>query len=163
MHDEGCFPLVAIFDMDIVVSSMNIELGEVVSIFQLVHKVRYEGEGVCIAGGVFIEIPVVLAGTKFVIFLFNKKEGGGLQRVGRLNLPSSKVFLKEVLSGFLFIRGEQVDFAYLRHEGLIEVDLMIIQSGRGDMVSHFFREDLSKVSIFQQEGDLGFRLFSSDG
>ena len=72
MGDESCLPLVAVFDADIVVSPTNIEFGEVVSIFQLVHKVGDERKGVGIMSGVFIEISVVLARTKFAIFLFDK-------------------------------------------------------------------------------------------
>ena len=52
--DEGGFSLVTVFDTDIVVPPMNIELGEMSSVFQLVHEVGDEGEGVCITGGVFI-------------------------------------------------------------------------------------------------------------
>ena len=37
MDDESCLPLVTILNADIVVSPINIKLGEVVSIFQLVH------------------------------------------------------------------------------------------------------------------------------
>ena len=37
--DEGHLPLIAIFDADIVVSPTDIELGEVASVFQLVHEV----------------------------------------------------------------------------------------------------------------------------
>ena len=40
---------------------------------------------------------------------------------------------------------------------------MVIGSGRGDMVSCFFGEDLGKVGIFRREGDFGFHLFCSDG
>ena len=40
--DEGSLPLVAVLDSKIVVPPTNIELGEVASIFQLVHKVGDE-------------------------------------------------------------------------------------------------------------------------
>ena len=72
--DEGCFPLVAVFDADIVVSPTNIELSEVASIFQLVHEVRDEGKGVGVIGGVFIEVVVVLAGVELAILLLDKEE-----------------------------------------------------------------------------------------
>ena len=39
---------------------------------------------------------------------------------------------------------------------------MIIRSRWGDVVSCFFGEDLSEVSIFRWEGDLRFRLFCDD-
>ena len=40
---------------------------------------------------------------------------------------------------------------------------MIIWLGRENVVGRFFREDLSKVGIFQWEGDFGFRFFCSNG
>ena len=43
--DEGYFPLVTIFDVDIVIPPANIKLSEVASILQLVHEVRDEGKG----------------------------------------------------------------------------------------------------------------------
>ena len=86
--DEGRFPLVAIFDSDIVVPSMNIEFGEVMSILQLVNEVGNERKGVGIVGGVFVEVSIVLAGVEFAIFLLDKEEGGCLGGVGRTNLSS---------------------------------------------------------------------------
>ena len=62
-----------VFDMDIIVTLANIELGEVAGISQLVHEVRDDKEGVCVTGGVFVEVSVVLAGVKFSI-LFDKEE-----------------------------------------------------------------------------------------
>ena len=76
--DESCLSLMTIFDSDIVVSPTNVKLGEVASIFQLVHEVRDEGERVGIMSGVFIEVAVVLAGVEFAIFLLDKEEGGCL-------------------------------------------------------------------------------------
>ena len=80
-----------------------------------------------------------------------------------MNLSSVQVFLEEVLCSLLFVGGEGVYLAYLRREGLVEVDLMVVGMRRGDIVSGFFREDLGKVSIFWWECNFGFRLFSSDG
>ena len=87
--NEGCFPLVAILDADVVISPMNIEFGEVMSIFQLIHKVGNEGKRVSVAGSVFIEVLVILAGVEFTVFLLDKEEGGCLRRVGRTDLYSS--------------------------------------------------------------------------
>ena len=88
MGDEGRFPLVAILDMDVVISPMNIEFGEVVSVFQLVHEVRDERKGVGVTDGVFIEVSVVLAGVEFSVFLFDEEERGRLGGVRRTNLSS---------------------------------------------------------------------------
>ena len=79
MGDKGCFPLVTIFDLYVVVSPPNVEFGEDFGVLQLVYKVRDEGKGVSVANGVFIDIAVVLAGAESTIFLFDEKEGGGLR------------------------------------------------------------------------------------
>ena len=88
VHDESRLPLVIIFDADVVVSPTDIELGEVASIFQLVHKARDEREGVGVTGGVFVEVTVVLAGTEFAILFLNKEERRCLGGVKRMDLPS---------------------------------------------------------------------------
>ena len=59
------------------------------SVFQLVHEVGNEREGVGVAGGVFVEVVVVLAGVEFTVFLFDKEEKGCLGGVGRTDLSSS--------------------------------------------------------------------------
>ena len=148
MSDEGCLPLVAIFDVNIVIPPSNIKLGEMASIFQLVHEVRDEREEVSVMNDVFIKVPVILAGVEFPVFLFDEEKGGGLRRIEGMKFPGSYVFFKEILSSFLFVRGKQVDFAYLRHKGIVEVDFMVIRLGWRDMLCGFFQEDLSKVSIF---------------
>ena len=121
VRDEGCLPLVTIFDADIVVPPSNVEFREVASVFQLVHKVGDEGKGVGIAGGMFIEVPVILARTEFSIFLLDEEEGGRLGGVGRTNLSSGEVFFEEVLGSFPFVRRKWVNFAYLRREGFIKI------------------------------------------
>ena len=54
VRDESSLLLMAIFDTDVVVTPMNIKLGKVVSIFQLVHEVGDEGKGVCVSDSMFI-------------------------------------------------------------------------------------------------------------
>ena len=89
MCDKSCFPLVAIFDVDIVIPPANIKFGEVASIFQLVHKVRDERERVGISGGMFVEVIIVLARVEFSVLLLDKEEGGCLGGVGGMDLSSS--------------------------------------------------------------------------
>ena len=76
--DEGCLPLVTILDADIVVPLTNVEFGEVTNVFQLVYKVGDEREEICIMGGVFVKVLVVIAGVEFAVLLFDEEEGGCL-------------------------------------------------------------------------------------
>ena len=78
MGDEGRLPLVTVLDPYVVVPPANVKLGEHFGISEFVYEVGDEGKGVSIANGVFVDIAVVLAGTESTIFLFDKKEGGGL-------------------------------------------------------------------------------------
>ena len=87
--DESRLPLVTILDVDIVVPPTDIKFGEVTSIFQLVNEIRNERKGVGVVGGVFVEVPVILARMEFSIFLFDKEEGGHLGGIGGTNLSSS--------------------------------------------------------------------------
>ena len=54
MRDEGSLPLVAIFDVHIVVSPADVKLGEQFGIFEFVNEVRDERESVGISGGMFV-------------------------------------------------------------------------------------------------------------
>ena len=54
MGDEGCFPLMSILDVDIVISPLDIKLGEMFHIFEFIDKVGDEGERVGILDGILI-------------------------------------------------------------------------------------------------------------
>ena len=84
---------------------------------------------------------------EFAIFLFDKEEGGHLERVGRSDFSSDEVFFEKVLSGFLLVWREGVDFANLWHKGVVKIDFMIIKMGGGNMVCCFLRKDLGIVNV----------------
>ena len=48
MGDEGSFPLISVFDSDIIISPSDIELGEDFCPLEFIDEVRNEGKGVCI-------------------------------------------------------------------------------------------------------------------
>ena len=52
--NKGSFPLVSVFDLDIVVSPADVELGENFCSFELVHEIGDKGEGVGILNSMFI-------------------------------------------------------------------------------------------------------------
>ena len=79
----------AVFDVNVVISLTNIKFDKVMSVFQLVYKVRDKRKGVCITSGVLIEVVVILIWMKLAVFLFDKEERRCLKRVGRTNLLSS--------------------------------------------------------------------------
>ena len=87
MGDEGCFSLVAILDLHVVVSPTNIEFGEDFGILQFVNEIGDEGKGVGVTDGMFVDVSIVLARAKSSVLLFNEEKGGCLWRVGWANLP----------------------------------------------------------------------------
>ena len=80
MGDEGCFPLVSILNVNVVVSPLNIKLGKDLGILDLVNEVLDEGEGVGIFDSMTIDILIVLARSEGIrgVFLVNKEERGCL-------------------------------------------------------------------------------------
>ena len=86
VDNEGCLPLMSILDVDIVVSPSDVELGEVFCIFEFIDEVGDEGKEVGISDGMFIQVVIILTGAEFPILLLDKEEGGGLERVGRVDL-----------------------------------------------------------------------------
>ena len=83
--NEGSFPLMPIFDLDIIVSPLDVELGEDFCPLEFIDKVRNEGERVCITDSMFIDIAIVLTGSEATIFLFDKEKRGCLWGVRGAN------------------------------------------------------------------------------
>ena len=104
MGDEGCLPLVTILDVDIVVLPINIKLGEVMGVFQLVHEIRDEGEGVGVAGDVFVEVSVVLARAKLAILLLDEEKEAWGELEGQIFL-TARFSSRKLLVAF-FSSGE---------------------------------------------------------
>ena len=105
MGDEGGLPLVTIFDANVVVPPADVKLSEQFGVFEFVDEVGDEGEWIGVAGGMFVQVSVVLTGVETAIFLFNEKEWRCLGGIRRTDLSAVKVFLEEVFGGFSFLRG----------------------------------------------------------
>ena len=63
MSDECCLLLVSIFDTNIIITPLDIEFCEHFYPLEFVDKIGNEGKRVGIAGGIFIDVSIVLAGT----------------------------------------------------------------------------------------------------
>ena len=73
-----------------------------------------------------------------------------------MNLSRGKVFIKEILGSFLFFGGERVYFPNLWGKGVIEDDLVIIRSGRGNVVGGLFGKYRGERGVFRGERRFGF-------
>ena len=138
MGDKGGFPLMPVFDSDIIVPPSNIKFGEDFCPLEFIDEVGNEWERVCIMDSVFVNIAIVLAGSKTTVFLLDKEERGCLWRVGGADFAGSKIFIEKVLCRFSFFRREGVYFADFRFEGFIKINLMIIGMERRNMICDFF-------------------------
>ena len=74
MGDKGSFPLMPIFDSDIIVSPSDVKLGEDFHPLEFIDEVGNEGKRVCVMDGVFIDVAIVLTGSEAIILLFDKEE-----------------------------------------------------------------------------------------
>ena len=105
MCDESGLPLVTVLDADIVVPPADVKFSKQFGIFEFVDEVGDEGEWIGVAGGMFVQVSVILTGVEATVLLFDKEERRCLGGVRRANLSTVEVFLEEVLSGFSFFRG----------------------------------------------------------
>ena len=137
MDDEGRFPLMPVFDSDIIVSPSDVEPGEDFCPLEFVDEVRNEGKRVCVTDGVFVDIAIVLTGSEATVLLFDKEERGSLWGVRGANFASFQIFVKKVFRCFSFFGGEGVYLADLRFERFVKVDLRVIGMGRRNMVCGF--------------------------
>ena len=80
MGDEGCFPLVSIPDVNVVVSPSDIKFGEDLGIFHLANEVLDQWERVGIFDSMCVDISIVLARLEGItsVFFVDKEEGGCL-------------------------------------------------------------------------------------
>ena len=129
MGDKGGFPLVIIFDADIVVSPVDVKLSEKFGVPEFVNEVRDKGKGIGITDSVFVQVAIVLAGAKSSILFLNKEKRGCLRGVQGVDLPTFEIFPKKVFHGFLFIGGERVYLFDFRSKGVVKVDFVVIGSG----------------------------------
>jgi hypothetical protein len=96
------------FRIRVVISPTDIKLGEVSCPLKPVNDVGYQGEGVAVPDGIFVEFPVVLYEAKFSILLFNEEHRQCNGRLRRLNVPFAQVFLQKSFQLLLLVNGHRI-------------------------------------------------------
>ena len=74
MGNESGFPLMPVFDSDIVVPPSDIELGKKFCSLEFIDEIRDERERVRVTDGMFVDVAIVLTRSEAAIFLFNEEE-----------------------------------------------------------------------------------------
>lgn len=90
---EHCFPFVALFDLDIVVPPLDIQLREVPSSLKPMDQIVYEWEWVPIFLSYHIECTIVLDEAEFPILLLDEEDRCSDVRFGRADLSGGQSFV----------------------------------------------------------------------
>jgi hypothetical protein len=101
--EEGSFPLISVFDANVVVSLADIELSEQGASTEVVNSLGNKGGDVPIFLGPFVDWPIILYWSQFSIFLLNKEEVGCIWTPGFTDCSAPQVFFNKFLH-FLFFQ-----------------------------------------------------------
>ena len=110
---------------DIIVSPVDVELGENFAIFELIYEVGYKGKWVSVLGGVRVKIAIILTGSKGPILFGHEEEWECLSRLEFNDLTIFEVFFNEGLAELSLGGVEQVGFSSSRDEGVLWLYSMV--------------------------------------
>jgi len=97
---ESSLPLVSLLNLNIVIPPPDIKFGEIPGVFERVDEIGDTRKRVSVLDGMRVDILVVLAGMKCSILLWNKREGGRLQRFRREDLSFFEILIDEHFQDF---------------------------------------------------------------
>src|SRR5260221_5549835 len=100
--EEHGFPLISFFYADIIIPPSYIKFGKEGTASEAINGLRDKRRDVVILLGPTVDRSVVLDGTKFAIFLFDKEEVGGIRAPRFLDGPSPEVFSYKFVN-FLYL------------------------------------------------------------
>ena len=83
--NESGFPLMSVFDSDVVVSPSDVKLGKEFCSLEFINEIGDERERVCVSDGMLVDVAIVLTRSEAAIFLFNKEERRCLWRIRGAN------------------------------------------------------------------------------
>ena len=78
---ECCFPFVTLFDVDVVISPLDVELCEPFLSGDTMDEFGDKREGVAIRDGPRIQLSIVLDGSQLSVFLLDEEEATGIGRL----------------------------------------------------------------------------------
>ena len=115
MHLEGCLPLMARCDENIVIASTEVELGLDLHAAKLVEEVGDEWGRVLILWCDLVEISEVDTESQGAILLLGKEDGCTAWRLRQLDEPLAEHVIEEFTKDSKLCAREQVDVAMRRH------------------------------------------------
>src|SRR5882724_13153681 len=164
MHLEGCLPLVAHCDVNIIVASVEVELGVDLCTAQLVKEVGNKWNQVSILPSDLVEVLEVHTEFQGAVLLLSKEDGCTAWRLRRSDEPLAEHVVKEFVKETKLCARERVDVAMRRYLVILEVNLMIKCMMGRHVLSLFSREHIEKVIVGLRD-DFGkeLRLVSRKG
>ena len=88
--------------------------------------------------GVFVDVSVILAGAESTIFLFDREKRDACGELDGWIFPEARFLLRKSLVAFHSSEEMGVYLSYFWGKGVVQVDLMVIWLGRGNVVGSFF-------------------------
>ena len=95
----------SLLDPNIVVSGSKVKLAKHSSAFEFVDEFGDQGEGVGILDCAFVQVAIVLTGTKGAILLEYKEEWACLGRLGLADVSFLEVLFEELVHGLVLLLG----------------------------------------------------------
>ena len=135
--NESGLPLILLPDVNVVISPMNVELGEQGGLLHVINEFQDEGEWVGISDSVGVQVVIILAWVKGSVLLWYEEEGEGLGGFQGYNLSCLKVFFDKRFTHFHLCWVERVDLGNFGGEVWTKFNGMVIRAMRGKLVMSF--------------------------
>src|ERR1700723_55100 len=84
--NECCFPLIPLFNLDVIVTPTDVEFCIPVGTLQAIDKGTSQRKRISVFDGDFVKSAIVLNWSKLAIFFIDKKEGQRERRHGNANM-----------------------------------------------------------------------------
>jgi hypothetical protein len=136
--------------VDIVVSPLNIKLGEPMLANKSINELLDKWERVGILHSKLIELSVILYRLLLAILLLDKEKGRGIGQFQCTDVPFGKMFFEKFIKKFLLSWHKGIGLAIQHWRSFsYQVDCMIPGVTSRKSLRLFFTEDLAKVMVFQ--------------
>src|SRR5882672_6129398 len=133
--------------VNIVVASMQVELGIDLGTAELIKEIGDKRDWVPILPGELVEVPEVNTEPQGPVFLLCKQDWGTCWQLGRSDEPFAKHIVKELAKETKLCARERIDVAVRRHLVILEVNFMIKLAMRRHVLSLFPREHIEEILI----------------
>src|SRR5882724_1839604 len=147
MHSEGCLPLMACCDANIVVASTEVKLGVDLCAAHLVEEVGDKRNRVPILPCDLVEVSEVHTESQGAILLLGKEDGCTAWQLRGSDEPLAEHVIEEFMKETELCAIEWVDVAMRRCLVILDVNFMVKLAMRRHVLSLFSREYIKKVPI----------------